>query len=246
MSQLIFPDPELSHQNTAEASYGVFPYGAGLRFEIPLQDSAQYLAELVHEIQKHPKNLTAHIQRIFCCYRENLPGPLYAALVDFLIVLNKQGEAISRRMISGALSKLPRRQGALLKAALKGKIEDITLLEGNGYSVFSRGLSGTVNLIEKLDEQKSNDHDPLKLAQDAVEYCQLEEAMLILERALEEQPQAPEFHKFLLELYKSTQNRNRFETVFARLRHLGIFMTDSHLQQEWEQLKDYFEQKTHE
>lgn len=246
MSQLIFPDPELSHQNTIEASYGVFSHSAGGRFEIPLLDSVQYLAELVHEIQKHPKNLNAHIQRIFCCYRENLSDPLYAALVDFLIVLNKRGEAISRRMIAGSLSSLTGPQGALLKAAIKGDIKDITLLEGNGYSVFCRGLNGTLNLIEKLDDQKSNEHDPLALAQDAIEYSQLEEAMLILERALEEQPQRLELHKFLLELYKSTQSQTRFEAVFVRMQSLGVFMNDIDSRKAWDRLKDDFEKKSYE
>lgn len=242
MRQLIFIDQGLSSHNNADVFYDSFPCQAnGQGFRPSLQYSAQYLPELVHEIQKHPKNLNAHVQRIFCCYRENLTAPLYAALVDFLIVLNKRGKAISWRLIGGALSKLSSSQGALLKAVLTGEINDISLLEGNGYSVFCRGLSGTVKLIEKLDEQKEYFSDPLKLAQDAVEYSQLEDAMLILERAIEEQPQSLELHTFLLELYKCTHNRTRFETVSARLQYSGILMNDIRIRNVWDLLKDDFE-----
>lgn len=242
MRQLIFVDQELSSHKTEDVfydSYSCQATGQGLRTS--LQYSAQYLPELVHEIQKHPKNLNAHVQRIFCCYRDNLSAPLYAALVDFLIVLNKRGKAISRRMIGGTLSKLSPRQGALLKAVLTGEINDISVLEGNGYSVFCRGLSGTVKLIEKLDERKEHFSDPLRLARDAVEYSQLEDAMLILERAIEEQPQPLELHTFLLELYQSTHNRTRFETVFVRLQDLGILMSDLPIRNVWELMKEDFE-----
>lgn len=246
MSQLIFTDQELSPLTSIEVFYASLSPGSSRKSDFPFQDSALSLPELVNEIRKHPNNLAAHIQRIFCCYRDDLADPLHAALVDFFIVLNKRGQAISRRMLGGSLAKLSDRQGALLKAALTEEMDDVSLLEGNRYSLFCRGLSGTVQLIEKLDEQKMNDIDPLTLARDAVEYCQLEEAMLILESAIEEQPQPLEIHQLLLELYESTQNQTRFESVLTRLQHRDLFKHDPALQKVWDRPKDYFEPQYHE
>lgn len=246
MSQLIFADQELSSSTLREAFYAGLSPESSRKSGFPFQDSALTLSEVVNEIRKHPDNLAAHVQRILCCYRDNLADPLYAALVDFFIVLNKRGRAISRRMLGGSLAKLPARQGALLKAALTEEMNDVSLLEGNRYSLFCRGLSGTVKLIEKLDEQKINNLDPLKLARDAVEYCQLEEAMLILESAIEEQPQPPEVHQLLLELYESTQNQTRFESVLTRLQHRDLFKHDPAPQKVRDRPKDYFEPQYHE
>ncbi len=246
MSQLIFTDQELSTFASIDVFHAGLSPDSGRKPDFSYQDSALSLSEIVNEIRRHPDNLAAHVQRIFRCYRDDLVDPLYAALVDFFIVLNKRGQAISRRMLGGSLAKLSDRQGALLKAALTEEMDDVSLLEGNRYSLFCRGLSGTVQLIEKLEEQKINGLDPLKLARDAVEYCQLEEAMHILESAIEEQPQPPEVHQLLLELYESTQNQTRFESVLTRLQHRDFFKHDPALQKVWDRPKDYFEPQYHE
>jgi len=244
-SELIFIGQAPSDQGIVNEDFWHFSKDTVQLFDMPLQDREQYVSELVYEIQKHPKNLAAHIQRIACCYQEDLTDPLFAALVDFLIVLNKRGKAISRRMIGGTTTKLSSRQQALLKSVINEEIDDISLIEGNCHSIFCRGLSGTVNLIKKIDTDGSTHHNPLKLAQDAVEYCQLDEAMLILESALIDHPQWIELHESLLELYKSTHDQARFESAFARLRNMESFIADSSIQKGWNQLKDFFEQKYH-
>jgi len=244
-SELIVIDQALSNQEIANEDFWHFSKDAVQLFDTPLQDRERYISELVYEIQKYPKNLVAHIQRITCCYQEGLTDPLFAALVDFLIILNKRGKAISRRMVTGTVTKLSSRQQALLKSVINEEIDDISLIEGNCYSIFCQGLSGTANLIEKIDADESTHHSPLKLAQDAVEYCQLDEAMLILEAALVEQPQWIELHESLLELYKSTHNQTRFESTLTHLRNMESFMADSSIQKSWDQLKDFFEQKYH-
>lgn len=245
-NELIIAGPENSDQKTLNETYWQGFNEPVLFFNLSVQEPVRYLAELVLEIQQHPKNLTAHIERIVICYRENLIEPLYAALLDFLIVLNQRGSAISRRMVGGALSKLTDRQRALLLAAINKEINDVSLIEGNSFSIFCRGLSGTLAMIEKLSKKEFTDSDSLKLAQDAVEYSQLDEAMLILENAIYEQPHKVELHEFLLELYKSTLNRARFEATFARLLAMESVLVGYSLQQSWSQLEVYFDQMCHE
>ena len=194
-----------------------------------------YLVALVHEIKRKPTRLITHIRRIFWCYREQLTEPLFAALVDFLIILNHRGQAISRKMVSGARSRLTPAQQAILNAALADPDKDMSLLPGNRFSVLSKGLEGTITVIEKIAESDFSNHDPLQLAEDAIEYCQLDEAMDILENAIREQPDRLPLHHALLSLYQSIHERPRFEKMATELTAQGVLPDD------WDRLKDYFE-----
>lgn len=240
-SDLIFIDQPLSDQGVTNESYWNYFKDTAHLLNNPLQNREQQITELVYEIQKHPKDLKAHIQRIFFCYQDDLTDPLFAALVDFLIVLDKRGKHISRRMMAGSASKLSAEQNAVLTAAINDEISDMSLLNGNCYSVYCQGLIGTVNLVDKQNAAASSNLDPLKLAEDAVEYSQLDEAMDILESAIAENPERMELHDFLLELYKSTNKQTRFEQTFARLRDLDPFLADQSISDSWNQLKNYFE-----
>jgi hypothetical protein len=59
----------------------------------------QTLKNLVFHIARKPRQLIAHIQRIYYCYSADLSEQLFAALVDFLVILDRRGAKISRRMI---------------------------------------------------------------------------------------------------------------------------------------------------
>lgn len=200
----------------------------------PRQDL--YLIELVHEIQRKPACLINHIRRIYWCYRKQLTEPLYAALIDFLIVLNQRGHAISRKMVLGARTQLTPGQWKLLEATLCDSDTDRSLLTGNRFSVFSKGLEGTTTLIEKIGDIVSSRQDPLTLAEASIEYSQLDEAMGILENGIREQPDRLPLHQMLLELYQSTNARSRFEQMAAELES-----ADDVLPGGWCQLRDYFE-----
>ncbi|MGR9115068.1 MAG: type IV pilus assembly protein FimV [Gammaproteobacteria bacterium] len=200
------------------------------------QDPNHYLDGLVHEIKRKPARLITHIRRIYWCYGEQLTEHLFAALVDFLIVLNHRGKAISNKMVLGARSRLTPEQQKLLSDALINTNNDASLLSGNRFSVFSKGLIGKTELIEKSHDTAPSKHDPLQLAEDAVQYSQLDEAMSILENAIREQPDRLPLHHSLLELYRSTSARSRFEKLAAELAATEDVMPD-----EWKTLKDYFE-----
>lgn len=204
------------------------------------------LVDVVYEIQKHPDNLAAHVYRILICYRVNLTEALYAALIDLLIVLNRRGQALSRRMVGGALTKLNRNHVEALKHVFGNCNSDPALLEGNCFSLFSRGLTGTGFLIEKHVAEEVSERNSLRLAQDAVEYSQLDEAMQILENSLDEQDQQDGIHQLLLELYRSTANHARFSLTLSSLNDLDWFAENSSLKNRWQLLQDYFEQKQRE
>ncbi|PKM13163.1 MAG: hypothetical protein CVV13_02770 [Gammaproteobacteria bacterium HGW-Gammaproteobacteria-3] len=199
------------------------------------QNESDYLTGLVHELSRNPGCLLAHVRRIYWCYRERLTEPLFAALVDFLMVLNHRGHAISRKMVQGARSQLTAAQRDILNTALADSTQDIAVLPGNRFSVFSKGLEGTSTLIETVTAAVVFDHDPLHLAEDAMKYSQLDEAMTILEVAIQERPERLPLHHALLELYRSTHEQARFEKMASELS-----VDERVLPEDWKNLKNYF------
>jgi hypothetical protein len=192
------------------------------------------LERLVFLVTKKPKCLANHMQRIYYCFHKNLTDQLFAAIVDFLIVLNQQGQEISWRVVLGAKSKLSSEQFQKLKGYLKDHNIDANLLLGNQYSVFSKGLVGINKMIQPI-EQEEQTNDPLIIALDHIQYSQLDEAKTVLEEAILAQPERQELRLELCNLYKSTGDSSRFHQMLARLTRLGIRLAD-----DWNQLNNYF------
>lgn len=202
--------------------------------------SDNFLKNLVFLVARKPKRLITHIQRIYYCYQANLQEQLFAALVDLLVILNRRGKAISRRMIIGTKSKLSQEQYKILLEFLVKDL-DATLLPGNEYSVFTKGLVGTRNLLQRIETPDEQKHDPLDLAYDYIEYSQLDEAIDILEKAIINQPQRLELHQCLLELYKSTLDTSRFMKMFHIIAGLDVVMPD-----DWDTLQAFFNEHKNE
>ena len=104
------------------------------------------LEHLIYRILSNPKNLTTHIQRINYCFKQNNPDQLYAAMVDFFIVLNEKGDALCLRMYKGVKTRLSEEQNKLLLDYLDKKKE----LSGNRFSVLSKGLVGSSAVVMKM------------------------------------------------------------------------------------------------
>ena len=198
-----------------------------------------FLTRLVYLVARKPKRIITHVQRIYYCYQVNLPEQLFAALVDLLIVLNKRGKEISRRMIIGSKSKLSGEQFNALQKFM-AENSDTALLVGNQYSVFSKGLIGTKNLVQRSETDKQT-HDPLDLAHDYIEYSQLDEAKNILEEAIIDQPERIDLHQCLLELYKSTLDTAGFMTMYHILAGLDVAMPD-----DWSTLQAFLNEQKNE
>lgn len=197
-----------------------------------------FLEKLVFQISKKPKRLIAHVQRIYYCFQMQLDDQLFAALIDFLVILNKQGSAISWRMVNGAKSRLSEQQFDLLNDYLNNSNAQAHQLPGNQFSIFTRGLSGSDQLISQTAKADTpiNEHDPLVIARDHIEYSQLDEAKQVLEKAILEQPTRLDLHYELLTIYQSMRDTGGFNSMLAKLTQSGVAIPD-----EWEHLSGYFE-----
>lgn len=195
-----------------------------------------FLENLVFQISRKPKHLIAHVQRIYYCFQMQLDDQLFAALVDFLVVLNKQGTEISWRMLTGAKSRLSPQQFDEINGFLSHPDADINQLSGNQYSIFTKGLAGVSVLIDHANDAVEDEHDPLMLARDHIEYSQLDEAKQVLERAILEQPDRLDLHHELLTIYKSMRDSSGFYQMLTELIQSGVSVPD-----EWDELMSYFE-----
>jgi len=160
------------------------------------------LEYFIFQVSRNPDNLLPHIQRIYYCFQQNLTEQLYAALLDFFILLQKRGRTLRLRMLHGSKSRLSEQHNGLLQAYLDHE----TAMPGNSFSVLHSGCVGHTEFIKAADEPSAQDHDPLQLARDFIDYSQLAEAKEVLEQAILEHPENNALSELLLELYQSTQD----------------------------------------
>jgi len=188
--------------------------------------------QIVYKVSTNPKQLISHVQRIYFTYREGLPEPLYAALVDLFSVLNGRGDELSKRMVSFAHTLLTEDQVKVLARYLADK--NISLLAGNKFSVLTIGLVGSGVLLTEKNKEVI-EHDPLAIARDYVEYSQLDAAIETLETGMLEDPERQALQLDLLELYKVTKNSQAFTKM-----HDLLIEKDLGLSSDWQKLTDYF------
>ncbi|MCI0734090.1 MAG: hypothetical protein L0Y38_09760, partial [Methylococcaceae bacterium] len=64
--------------------------------------------------------------------------------------------------------------------------------------------------------------DPLQQARDYLEYCQIDEARMVLERAVLENPERMDIQTELLELYQAGRDLENFKKLYRELMDSGI------------------------
>lgn len=195
------------------------------------------LAELEAKVLRQPQDLKAHIDRINHCVQMEQSEQLYAALIDMLIVLNRQGPAISWRMLNITKAKLSGEQQKTLSDYLRNTNTDSQTLPITPHSLFSKGLAESNLLVQALQtaSQDNLEQDVLRLARDYIIASEFNKAQDILEKAIMKQPSRLDLHHELLELYHSIHNFVGFNRMFSKLTRLGFTMPD-----EWGRLHNYF------
>ena len=193
------------------------------------------LERLVFQVSRKPNTLEAHMERIYYCFENALDEQLFGALVDLLIILNKKGLALGRRMIAGSKSRLPENQYQALVRHLVNNGVNYDLLPPSPYSVFAKGLQSTAKLLQLNENGREEKHDALTLARDYIVFSQLDDAMDVLKQAILEHPERMELHNELLSLFRSTRDQTGFNRIFNDLSSNNVSLPP-----EWEQLNVFF------
>ncbi|MGZ5044794.1 MAG: hypothetical protein ACXV8P_08380 [Methylobacter sp.] len=195
------------------------------------------LEYLLYLIARNPKNLIAHTQRIFFCYRENLPDHLVAALVDLTIALGERGTTLKRRMLAGAKAKLNEEQWRLLQNAGQPGQPLPTV----PFTLLTTGAIGTIQMVKQSAAVQSHRPDALCLALDYINYSQLDEAKTVLESAILEESRKEDLQLELLALYRSTQDAAGYRRMVGLLAEF-----ENPHQHLWDELRSSFPEQVHE
>ncbi|ANE55744.1 FimV family protein [Methylomonas sp. DH-1] len=225
----LFADAPLG--TTPESSFWLDGELAGFGYD-PAADQA--LAVLSVKVHRKPHDLAAHLRRIHSCYRNRHSAALYAALLDLSIALQGKGEALRRRILNASRLRLEPRDFQVLSALDRHDPKKL----GNRYSILASGIQGSSALLAPRQAQAETSHDPLALANDFIEYSQLDQAIDVLENAVGLQPQRADLQLALLELYRSTASHERFRNAWRTFSDLAVPLVG-----EWQSVADYFDRQ---
>jgi hypothetical protein len=175
--------------------------------------------QIVFKVIGRPKRLILHMQRIYFTHHHGMKEQLYAALVDFLWVLDGKGKKLGHRMIYATQSLLSEQQFEVLKKYLT--TQNNQLFIGNKFSLFSSGMIGSGILLTEKKISETH-YDVIDIARDYIEFSQLDAAKETLEIAVLEMPQRQDLQIELLELYKVTKDFQAFMDINNKLEEKGI------------------------
>ncbi len=188
---------------------------------------------LTHKITRSPQDLCAHLHRIIAAYHTKHVDTLYGALLDLFIVLDRQGFQLRRRMVTKFASMLTPEQQKALEQGLKPGIGAVDNIPQSYFSRFSKGLVGFGELLEHTDDLAEFEFSILEESRDLIDSGFYEEARMILEEAILQQPDDVAINKELLDLYRYTRNKDAFMDAKKRFQGLNLAMND-----EWQELEE--------
>ncbi len=192
---------------------------------------------LTRSVARRPENLLAQIQRVNIHLTQRDTEGVYGSLLDLFITLNSKGRSIRRRMLLRAKPLLTEEQFQALAERLDTGISATDPMPLSTQSVLSKGLTGTRQLIERINDNGSEttNRDPLEEAIEYLEYSQIEKAREILENAVLDNPSRMELHNNLLTIYRVSDDQGSFAVMLDRLNALKIPVPD-----DWKRLAEHF------
>ena len=180
------------------------------------------LEYLDNQIIKKPNKLLSHIRKIRVLQiREGRSAQLFAALVDMFEVMQKNGLAIKERILNESKPLLSKLQFGYLQSVLSsGEVVHSSNDDQMETLQICRSIPGLSFIHAKTDETKSyllNSQNELnnlaELIDGYIESSQIDLALDTLEVSMEHSNFTTEMGELLMSLYKSSDNKLRFENI---------------------------------
>lgn len=216
---------------------GTFDYGSvnlafadrhwsGWYTRMPPALVTQAVEHLSHRVSRTPHDLKVHLHRIIASHHSNQLESLYGALLDLFIILDKKGFLLRQRLFNKFAASLPEYQATALKQALMLGAAKLDILPHSNCSRFNKGVVGTTNLVIKTGELSQRQFSLLDEARDLIDSGLIDEARLIMEKAIIQQPDDEHVSRELLDIYRYTKNTNAFEAMYAQLNGQSLALAD--------------------
>jgi hypothetical protein len=190
-----------------------------------------------YSVARNPNDLLTHVQRINLHVRNKEADRAEGALLDLFIVLGKKGTALREHMLKIVNPLLNQKAKEFFLVNFSHGISATDVMPGSAYSVLTKAVSGTTELVQQVEALQNEDLDPLQEARDCLEYGQIIEAQCILEAAIIEQPDRAEIHHELLDIYRYTADEVSFYAMRNQLEAMH-----NPLAQLWEGMANLFKE----
>lgn len=201
----------------------LFIMSSNITLDLEFNDVNQKaLHYLTHRITRDPDDLRSHVQRIQLSLQLQNSDVIFGALLDLYIALTDKGIAIRRRMLSLSRPYLSVLQRVFLSHSLDSGLSATDVLPPSSGSALSLGYSGTETIKAREESAQIREIDPVQLAQDYIEYGQIDDARDVLEIAVVAQPWRKELHTELLGVYRATHDSVRSQKMYSTLGNSSI------------------------
>ncbi len=232
-----------------ESDAGLLDYGSvdlafvdrqwpGWYVRMPAALTEKAIEHLSHMVSRTPQDLKVHLHRIVASYHSRQGEALYGALLDLFIVLDKKGFLLRQRLFNKFAALLPDYQATALKQALMLGAAKFESLPHSACSRFNKGVVGNTNLVIKTGEPSQHQFSILDEARDLIDSGLIDDARMILEQAIVQQPDDEHINRELLELYRCTKNKAAFAAIHQQLDGLPVAFAD-----EWQTLAEMLLEK---
>jgi len=177
---------------------------------------------LTRQVSRHRKCLSFHVCRIMAAINRHQEA-VYGSLLDLFIVLNLKGRPLQLRLLLAARKWLDDERYQLLMDCFNDS-QDPGTLPFSPCSLFHEGVWGQITPLLDVEAPSREDArlDPLAVAKGCLEAGQVEQARELLEEELKRTPDRHELRNDLLEIYRATQDMERFIASFQFLDSVGI------------------------
>ncbi len=192
-----------------------------------------YTEFLARKIKRKPKDLRLHIQRIYLNYILKNENAYFGALVDLLIVLGPKGLELKKSILRPTNNLLNNEHAKFIHQYLRSGIVATDAIPTN-ESRLSKGISSTVNIVTR-NLSYGDIYSSLSTAKEKLSLGEIKTAQVILENALEENPDDIEITDELLKLYQNQQMSKAFTAMTTRLSGKTIAA-----QEKWLETENYF------
>lgn len=194
-------------------------FGLASSREIRLRDWPPASAKkfLSHAIARDPLNLLQHAQRIQLAIATADEDEAFSALLDLNIALGRHGKTLRDQMRHAAQTLLSPEQQAFLRRVQRVGCSATGRHPAAPYSVLSRGLTGKLDLVSRVETAAVQTSDPLNEADTQLRDGNVAAARTTLETALEDTPERDDIAAALLELYLRSQDLASLRSMRRRI-----------------------------
>ncbi len=209
------PQENKREESLIEAAFYI-PAGNRLQFDATgwHGKAADYLT---FAVTRFPNDLRNHVRRITLLLRHENKAGLRGALVDLFIALRGKGRPLRERMLATSKPVLREEDYCFLAKFLDTELSELDALPSPRHSVLSKGVTGISQLVQRHHIRNAVAQDPLAQARDHIEYGQLNAAMDVLEAAVLKTPSRSDLQSELLEIYRATNETDRYIAMRKQL-----------------------------